>query len=234
MPGLSKSNRICQILDLLNDGLDYREIADRLNISYGRVVTLASQAGWHRQRGRPTEPPSDERYDSMADMASLGLTLQQIGDHFRLTRERVRQILNKRDIRPADFRPPKPQAFPIPKFRLRMYRWLREVGYQRCCHCGWQPECQFSSSQLNICRTCNAKRCFAHYRDNRESRLAAAKAYYSTRNGRRRATIHHQRWSLRHDLRLQGLNPEEVEREVDKKFPNLPKKAKKSLKSSKK
>lgn len=46
-----------------------------------------------RGRGRPRREAVDDRAEQMAHQFSLGATLQEIGDEYGITRERVRQIL---------------------------------------------------------------------------------------------------------------------------------------------
>lgn len=57
---------------------------------------------------------SEERTDEMVEMAKQGLTLQKIGDHFGITRERVRQLLSRRNLTTIGLRPKKEPPTPRP------------------------------------------------------------------------------------------------------------------------
>jgi hypothetical protein len=105
---------------------------------------------------------------AMKAMRSAGCTLQQIGETFGITAERVRQLLHGKP-RPL---PPKPDEGPRRQLAKAMKRWLREAGYRKCSDCGlWKPDNSWSR-----CMDCNRRRARKYYETHREHCLAFAAA----------------------------------------------------------
>jgi DNA-binding CsgD family transcriptional regulator len=80
------------VRSLAADGLTAAEIASRLCIPQTRVAKIKKKLGVAVRHASTRGP--DERAFSMAALYRGGYTLQQIGDQFGVTRERVRQILS--------------------------------------------------------------------------------------------------------------------------------------------
>lgn len=111
MTGTQPMNARRQLaIDLARDGLWSAEIARRVGMTTSGVVSLLSRFGvkpckaprvppQHKSTGNPRGAPIDhtkhERNREMAIMYRQGLLLAQIGEHFGVTRERVRQILRR-------------------------------------------------------------------------------------------------------------------------------------------
>ena len=75
-----------------DEGLTRAEVAKKFKRSYAWVVRLALKNGIEfTHAGR--DLAAVDRAKEMADMYKSGATLQQIGDQFGLTRERVRQLM---------------------------------------------------------------------------------------------------------------------------------------------
>lgn len=87
-------NRLGEIKQLAEQGKTRSEAASLLGVCYSSIVTLSVKHGIafrHASAGVDDE----ERADTMATMFRSGRTLQQIGEVFGVTRERVRQIIKK-------------------------------------------------------------------------------------------------------------------------------------------
>jgi Sigma-70, region 4 len=98
----------------------------------------------------------------MKAMRSAGCTLQQIGETFGITAERVRQLLHGM---------PQPKVWSGRQFARAMKHWLREAGYRKCSDCGlWKPDNSWSR-----CKDCNRRQARKYYATHREHCLAAAK-----------------------------------------------------------
>jgi len=84
------------VRSLYESGKTLAQVAEALHCTPSMVYSLMRRAhiprrGRGRPAGRVTSPARDR---AMAGMRDNGATLQEIGDIFGLTRERVRQILN--------------------------------------------------------------------------------------------------------------------------------------------
>lgn len=91
------SETVAKLRVLAASGLSYKEAAKAVNLSVAVVGKHARDYAIPLKRGmqgprRKTRVASD-RSQEMAHLYKAGKTLQQIGDQFGLTRERVRQIL---------------------------------------------------------------------------------------------------------------------------------------------
>jgi tRNA(Ile)-lysidine synthase TilS/MesJ len=71
-----------------------------------------------------------ERNRQIAQLSLTPMTLQQIGDRFDLSRERVRQILNwwERRAKVANIKPPYPDRYPLDQISLSV-RALHALQY---------------------------------------------------------------------------------------------------------
>lgn len=85
------------IARLAIDGLTRYEIAARLGYTYEAVCYWCRKSGIAARSGHAPKG-SVERASRMIAMYRQGVTLQKIGDQFKLTRERVRQILEKNGV----------------------------------------------------------------------------------------------------------------------------------------
>lgn len=98
-PHIPKSLRPRQeeVLEMLNSGMLYRQIAERLGVCMATVHSFAKAHGIERGRGRRTgQYPAElaARDKAIVEMDSTdNYTLEQVGQKFGMTRERVRQIL---------------------------------------------------------------------------------------------------------------------------------------------
>jgi hypothetical protein len=99
-------------------------------------------------------------------MRSAGCTLQQIGETFGITAERVRQLLHGMP-RPK----PRPNTWPRRQLAKAMTCWLRDAGYGKCSDCGlWKPDISWKRG-----KDCNRSRARKYYAMHRERCVAAAK-----------------------------------------------------------
>lgn len=75
----------------------YDTIGEKFNLSNACVSSICINAGYHRGKGgmhkRWTEDAPDTKL--LLQLADQHLTLEQIGDHFGLTKERIRQLLER-------------------------------------------------------------------------------------------------------------------------------------------
>jgi hypothetical protein len=93
------------------------------------------------------------RVSEMKRLRLAGLTLEEIGNQFGVSREWVRQLI---DSMPPPFRPTQ-------KFRQRLTktlkRWLWDAGYRRCYCCKlWKAD-----MQRKTCRECERQRANRRY-----------------------------------------------------------------------
>lgn len=85
------------------EGLSQKEAAARLGIHPAQVSYYAKNHEIDFIHGGTKRAKNDSRVEPMAVMYRSGATLQQIGDHYGVTRERVRQLLTGRlGIRGSD------------------------------------------------------------------------------------------------------------------------------------
>jgi DNA-binding CsgD family transcriptional regulator len=106
--GLSKKTRgrasrfdVNAINEMAKQGMTHYDAAAALNANWRTIYYLAKRHGIvlaQRTRGRKAttaSAPTVARAERMAEMFRNGCTLQAIGDEFKITRERVRQIIKK-------------------------------------------------------------------------------------------------------------------------------------------
>lgn len=84
-------------------GMTRRETADELGVQYSRISTVAKAAGirFPRQAGTGKHGRNGKvttRHDQIVALYQSGKTLQEIGDTFGVTRERIRQILRVNSV----------------------------------------------------------------------------------------------------------------------------------------
>lgn len=92
----AKNQILASVRECADRGLTRAATAASLGISYGYVALLARQhAVKFRRQYKGAQRVADNRSSQMAALYSAGYTLQQIGEQFHITRERVRQILAK-------------------------------------------------------------------------------------------------------------------------------------------
>lgn len=95
--------RDSRIAQLAAEGLHADAIADRLCIPRYMVNKWIRQTGTKLVRKSHTKDAERiQRDQKMAAMYRHGVTLEKIGKQFKLTRERVRQILGKNGVQPGD------------------------------------------------------------------------------------------------------------------------------------
>lgn len=87
------------VLPLIEQGLSQKQIAERLGVWSSNLSAFIKAEGlrkmfWKRRNISLAHPPN-ERAFAMKARYETGETLQQIGDSYSITRERVRQILTK-------------------------------------------------------------------------------------------------------------------------------------------
>jgi len=75
-------------------GMTRREAAAEIGISYNTLCVYARRIGV--DFGHAARLVDDPRADEMAELYRVGYTLQKIGEHFGISRERVRQIMSGR------------------------------------------------------------------------------------------------------------------------------------------
>lgn len=148
---------------------------------------------------KPPTKDQSARTTEILRMAREGCTLSKIGNKFFLTRERVRQILDKEGVNINDYRGVKPQKYPITAFKKRMNRWLNEVGYAHCSGCKLYlcEDAHFVLSQPYMCRKCNSKRSRERYNNDPIWR-DYIKAYRQTPAQRERIAEYSKRWHAEH------------------------------------
>lgn len=85
-------------LDLAEQGLCMAEIARQTGYTHTGVRLLLIRNNTEAGKAVRTPATHNARAERMASMYRQGLTLEKIGQHFDLTRERVRQILRKMGV----------------------------------------------------------------------------------------------------------------------------------------
>lgn len=109
MPRPRKFSRIQrdEMIALYRSGLTLKAVAERFATSETTVLAALKEVGIARRARYAEQPipaalaaehPDADRVDLMVGMYRGGATLQQIGHHFSLTRERVRQLLKRAGI----------------------------------------------------------------------------------------------------------------------------------------
>lgn len=87
---------------IAEEGHTAKDVSEKLEMPYTAVLRLAKKAGVELSRGRPKGAVMNKEMVSRnAEMARRyveGETLQSIGDDYGITRERVRQIVNKEGV----------------------------------------------------------------------------------------------------------------------------------------
>jgi transposase len=92
-----KDERHQRVVDLAQSGRTLDEIAAATEYSYPAVSNILRKYGVKavRKWGGSTGPRDLERAEKIASMYRQGVVLEKIGEHFGITRERVRQVLRK-------------------------------------------------------------------------------------------------------------------------------------------
>lgn len=86
-----------KLSDLASRGMTIPQAAEEIGASYIYVHHFAGRNGIvfvGAKRGQKLQPP-DERSDAMRSLYLSGKTLEEIGQQFGVTRERIRQIVTK-------------------------------------------------------------------------------------------------------------------------------------------
>ena len=103
----SKFNRLVEIININNVNADYYslhkewsllvEVSKELNDMKTEAKKKLSneERPYDFYHSAPKKPKDTSRAESMAEMFKQGKTLQEIGDHFCISRERVRQLLKQ-------------------------------------------------------------------------------------------------------------------------------------------
>lgn len=91
----------------------------------------------YRARTKPTKKSAtslSHQAEAIVGLRASGLTLQQIGDRYGVSREYIRLILKANGVTGLRDRPAKPHR--IKNFKVVMLRWLRWARYTPCriCH----------------------------------------------------------------------------------------------------
>lgn len=89
-----RGKRFAELLSLAEAGRTRAEAAKALGMSYVAVSDWARRYDIKFRRAGTAEP--DARSETMSVLFRNGYTLQQIGDQYGISRERVRQIITKR------------------------------------------------------------------------------------------------------------------------------------------
>lgn len=89
---LERVEFIERLRELAAEGLTKPQAAKRMGVAYALVYQRARAA---QIKFAPPRKPAGEREHTMRVLYLEGYTLQQIGDQYGLTRERVRQLLTK-------------------------------------------------------------------------------------------------------------------------------------------
>jgi DNA-binding CsgD family transcriptional regulator len=95
--GRKWSRAIDVIRRLASQGFSRQEIADEVGISYGYVASIGNEHGiaFVRKTNANKKQKPDFREVQMLALYKSGKTLNEIGQEFGITRERVRQLLTK-------------------------------------------------------------------------------------------------------------------------------------------
>jgi DNA-binding CsgD family transcriptional regulator len=98
------SARAIKAIELAKDGLYPAEIARQTGYTPGGVTLLLKRSGLSatKYRSLAASDRAVERAEKMASMYRQGVILEKIGQHFGVTRERVRQILADLGVTPAE------------------------------------------------------------------------------------------------------------------------------------
>lgn len=88
---------IDKIKDLAAQGRTRQQIANEVGVKYAYISLLGTEHGisFHRQPYSGAKRKPDSREFQMAALYTSGKTLNEIGQEFGITRERVRQLLSK-------------------------------------------------------------------------------------------------------------------------------------------
>lgn len=86
----------------LADGLTSLQIASRLGLQYQMVRRYCREESIETRRGYAKPAGIEERNEKIVAMFKQGVTMQRIGDQFMLTRERVRQVLERAGINASE------------------------------------------------------------------------------------------------------------------------------------
>lgn len=87
--------RIQAVRECSERGLSRKETADLLNITENTISRYCMEFGVYFPHGRQGYCGDLPRAEAMASMYASGKTLQEIGEFYKVTRERVRQIISK-------------------------------------------------------------------------------------------------------------------------------------------
>jgi transposase len=90
------------IRDLRVAGFKAAEVAHMMSVSIALVYKVCSGMGLPRSNARTNPRTPDARAIRMMEMYRSGLTLQQIGTRYQVSRERVRQILRRFECLPQE------------------------------------------------------------------------------------------------------------------------------------
>lgn len=91
-----KPAQVALMRQLAAEGASRKECAARLGVCYATIHHACHRYVIKFKRGDLTVGKPDERSSTMAALYEEGFTLQQIGDRYGVTRERVRQLIKKR------------------------------------------------------------------------------------------------------------------------------------------
>lgn len=84
--------------DMASSGVTVKEASEKTGLSVNKVRGFSKQHGLKFKRPSRKTPEFIDRDSRLCEMFKTGVTLQECGDAFGLTRERVRQILNTNGI----------------------------------------------------------------------------------------------------------------------------------------
>lgn len=97
----ASERRLARLREYADCGFTAREAAELEGVTAASIYNMCSRNGIQLARGKKGRPKGEvgvqdvPRADAMCAMFMAGRTLQEIGDLFSVTRERVRQILKK-------------------------------------------------------------------------------------------------------------------------------------------
>jgi transposase-like protein/uncharacterized protein (DUF433 family) len=117
--------RNAQIVEFYKQEQDVLKTAEHFNLSTFSIRSILHRNGGElvRNAERSQKRGPTERHLNMIEMYQSGKTLQEVGEHFGITRERVRQILHKFDVtsRKAG-RTPKPIGEDVQRAIIDLYQ----------------------------------------------------------------------------------------------------------------